>query len=242
MAIETLSDDAFALNLEQDRQTAIAEACAEIARRPAYLATATTGRDFWPQRSEEILEICILDSNGSVLFESLVKARGSISAGAYGVHRITQRMVKNAPTWNEVMAQTSTALVGRRVGLYDAERQLSLLKQTNALYDATWALEEGGVFCVKRLYAKFIGKVYPGGLNSTWLGVWRAARTFGIVHGTWHRAREDAQLTRAVLKHMASHYVVRPPKAMLPRMSLIQRWLSRSHCLWGARKNLKLGP
>jgi DNA polymerase-3 subunit epsilon len=226
MAFENSPYDVPALIAVRDRQWAIAQTYRELVRRPVYLATATTGCDFWSQRSEELLEICILESDGRVLFESLVKPRDSISIGAYQVHRITKRMVKDAPTWNQILPQVSRALGGRRVAPYDAKRQLRLLKQSNALYDVTWSVEEGRVFCVKQLFARFLGKEYAGGLNSTWLGLWRAARNFGIVHGKWLRAREDAQITRAVLKQMASHYFVRPPGTPLPRPFPLRRWIA----------------
>jgi DNA polymerase III epsilon subunit-like protein len=228
MIYESARDIDFGLNLAMERQAAIAQAYRDIARPPFYLAIATTGSDFWSNCSEESIEICILESDRRVRFESLLNPHSSISFGLYSVHRITQRMVKDAPTWHEVLPHVNRALVGRGVALYNAERKLHILKQTKALYDLSWAFDDQIFFSVNPLYARFNGMVYAGGLNSTWFGLWRAARNFGVVHDKWHRAREDAQITRAVLSYMASHSTVRPPKAMLPRRaSLIEKWWMR---------------
>lgn len=234
MSFENSQTVEYGVNPLPERRAAIAQAYRTIARYPVYLAIATTGWDFFPEwgkaarSSEEILEICILESDGRVLFESLVKPRGSISDYAYCVHRITKRMVKDAPTWENVLAQVNQVLAARHVAVYDAERKLRVLAQTNALYNLSWTVDTRSCFCVKRLYAHFNGKVYADGLNSTWLGVWHAARNLGIPHGKWHRAHEDAQLTRAVLKHIAAKYVVQPPDAPLPRrVSRMERWLRR---------------
>src|SRR5262245_4272529 len=122
-------DSTWSMDSAPDRQTVIAEAYREIVRRPVYLATVTTGCYFWSSNTEEILEICILESDGGVLLDSLVKPRGSIAAYSYDVHRITQRMVKHAPTWEQVLSSVSSALAGRRVAVYDADRQLRFLRQ-----------------------------------------------------------------------------------------------------------------
>ena len=59
------------LNPEMDRKAAMVRAYAEIARRPVYLDTETTGL----AEQDELLELCLLESDGTVRFESLVKSR-----------------------------------------------------------------------------------------------------------------------------------------------------------------------
>ncbi len=118
------------LDSQGDRQAATREAYQELVRGPVYLDTETTGLS----EQDEILEICILEADGSVRFESLVKPRGPIAAAAYGVHRITKRMVKDAPTWDHVAPQVQAALAGRRVAIYNAAFDLRLLRQSHALY------------------------------------------------------------------------------------------------------------
>ncbi len=231
MACPNSADSDVDWEFARERQEAIVQAYRELVQHPVYLATATTGSAWWSKRTEEILEICILDSDGRVLFESLVKPRGWISFGSYQTHRITQRMVKDAPIWEDIASSVQSPLSGRRVAVFNAKREQNLLKQMNDLCNRAWTLDAPHLVNVHQLYTRFHGRIGATGRNDEWLTLRRAARKCGIPHGKRHRAKEDAQHTRAVLQHIAKHLVVQPPNARLPRVSLIQRWLARfSRC------------
>ena len=60
------------------RRSAIEMAREMVARRPVYLDTETTGLD----EQSEIVEISLIDSDGSVLLDTLVKPLERIPAGA----------------------------------------------------------------------------------------------------------------------------------------------------------------
>jgi DNA polymerase-3 subunit epsilon len=211
------------LNSASDRQSAIVRAYTEIVRGPVYLDTETTGIE----ASDEILEICILDADGSVRFESLVKPRGSISEEAYWVHRITKRMVKDAATWDQVVPHVTAALAGKRVAVYNAAFDLRMLRQSNARYGLPWELDERAFFCVMKLYARFWCQWDEGRQDYRWQGLGRAARQCGIKHGKTHRAQEDARVARALLQYMASYFVPPPVSVpVLPRRSRMQHWLA----------------
>ncbi len=213
-------------NRERDRQAAIAQAHVELARDPVYLDTETTGLGL----QDEIIEICILESDGSVLFESLVKPRGSISEGAYWAHRITQRMLKDAPSWRQIAPTLRLLLAGRRIAAYNAAFDLRMIRQCNAQHDLRWELDESAFLCVMKLYARFYGKWDPARGEYRWHGLARAARQCGIEPAKSHRAREDARLGRAVLQHIASHYVVPIAEARPPsHTSLLQKWFAWLH-------------
>ena len=54
---------------EHDRRAAIAQAQIELNKKPIYLDTETTGlKDF-----DQIVEICLLEHDGSIALQSLVK-------------------------------------------------------------------------------------------------------------------------------------------------------------------------
>lgn len=209
------------MNSQGDRQTATQEAYTELVRGPLYLDTETTGLS----EQNEILEICILEVDGSVRFESLVKPRGPIASAAYGVHRITKRIVQDAPTWDHVAPQVQAVLAGRRVAIYNAAFDLRLLRQSHARYQLPWEWDEAAFFCVKKLYVRFRGRWNAARNDDRWLGLARAARECGIPHAKIHRAHAEAQLTRAVLQHMASHFV--PPPVPVPVMPQQQSRLQR---------------
>ena len=61
----------------------------------AILDTETTGL----YDDAEIVEISIIDENGGVLLDTLVKPLKPIPAEATAIHGITNEMVATAPTW-----------------------------------------------------------------------------------------------------------------------------------------------
>ncbi|MDP2626098.1 MAG: 3'-5' exonuclease, partial [Candidatus Rokubacteria bacterium] len=93
------------------RHEAVLEAGRILAEHPVYLDTETTGLD----PGDQIVEICVLDHDGSVLVDSLVKSACRISPGAAAVHGITEGAVRDAPMWPEVWPAVEAALRGRLV-------------------------------------------------------------------------------------------------------------------------------
>jgi DNA polymerase III subunit epsilon len=183
------------------RQAAIALAREKIALKPVYLDTETTGLD--PQA--EIVDICLLDHDGTVLVDTLVRPVASIPAGATRVHGITNAMVAGAPTWKEVWPQVAAALKGRQVGIYNMEYDRRLMRQSHQQHRLRWAEREAEFFCIMEAYAQFYGK---------WDARHGAYRFQRLEEAGWqchlslpnsHRAKPDTELARAVLRYMAGH-------------------------------------
>src|SRR5512143_110571 len=137
---------------EQERRAAIAKAQSELNKKPAYLDTETTGlKDY-----DQIVEICLIDNDGAVLIDSLVKPTVKIPFDATRVHGITDAMVSNAPTWPEVWPHVEALLTTRRIAIYNAEYDLRLMKQSHLAHHLIWSpvLSQ---FCIMKLYAQFRG-------------------------------------------------------------------------------------
>jgi DNA polymerase-3 subunit epsilon len=96
------------MRFERDRQDAIRFAKTKLAVKPLYLDTETTGlRDL-----DEIVEISILDHDGGVLFDSLVRPTCRIPADAIAIHGITDDMVRDAPRWIDIWPEVEAVLRG----------------------------------------------------------------------------------------------------------------------------------
>ena len=67
---------------EQDRRAAIAQAQIELNKKPIYLDTETTGL----KENDQIVEIGLLEHDGSLAFQSLVKPTVKIPPDAARVH------------------------------------------------------------------------------------------------------------------------------------------------------------
>ncbi len=183
----------------RNRQAAIAQAQIELNRQPVYLDTETTGLG----DADQIVEIGIVDGEGSVLFESLVKPIGRMTPDAMRVHHITDAMVANAPTWKEVWPQVEAVLTGRRIGIYNADFDLRMLRQSHRAHQLPWQPQAVSSFCIMKLYARFRGERNYRTGDFRWHSLDEAGYQCRIDLPNAHRAAADALLARAILYYIA---------------------------------------
>lgn len=184
----------------QARWAAIQAGRKILESRPVYLDTETTGLDW----RAEVVEVCVLDHDGRVLVDSLVRPTTPIPPEATRVHGIVDAMVRPAPTWAELWPQVAGALEGRTVAIYNADFDLKMIAQSHRRHGLAWQAGYLRAECLMKLYARFYGQVNPAYGTFRWQPLADAARQCGIALPNAHRARDDALLARAVLEHMAS--------------------------------------
>ena len=167
---------------------------------PVYLDTETTGTG----PTAEIIEIAIIDQDGKLLFEALVKPRGPIEPDAARVHGITLDQLQGAPGWAEVWPQAEAVLAGRRVGTYNSDFDVRLIKQSHQRNWINLRLPEENFFCIMKLYARFYGERDPRSRSFRWQTLELAGKQCQIPLPNSHRAKDDALLARALLEYMAN--------------------------------------
>ena len=177
----------------QTRRRAIKTALEYWLARPLFIDTETTGLD----GLAEIVEISILDREGDVLMDSLVKPMRRIPQDVIRVHGIANEMVQDAPTWAEIWPQVEDILKDRYVGVYNAEFDLRMMRQSHRANDMAWRFRDNRFFCIMKLYAQFRGAY-------RWQKLEAAGRQCGIALPNSHRAKDDALLAKAVMQHMVN--------------------------------------
>ncbi len=182
------------------RSEAIQQAQEYLQKKPVYLDTETTGTD----PSAEIIEISVVDQDGSILIDTLLKPRGKIDPGARRVHGIGVEMLTDAPRWNVVWPQVEAALQGRYVGIFNLDFDLRMMKQSHQRFWMPWEQPKGNFFCIMKLYAKFYGDWNSKYGNYRWQSLDNARRQCGLQLPNTHRAVDDTLLARAVLHFMAN--------------------------------------
>jgi DNA polymerase III epsilon subunit-like protein len=182
-----------------DQIDAIQRARQLLQKQPVYLDTETTGTG----PAAEIIEIAVVDHDGSLLYESLVKPKGQIEPDAMRVHGITLAQLEGAPTWKDVWPQVEAALAGRQVGVYNSEFDLRMMRQSHQKYWLSWQFPESNVFCIMKLYARFYGAWDARRGSYRWQSLDQAGQQCRITLPNSHRAADDARLARALLQHIA---------------------------------------
>ncbi|HNT53563.1 MAG TPA: 3'-5' exonuclease [Anaerolineaceae bacterium] len=180
------------------RQKAVELARQMVAAKPVYLDTETTGLN----KTDEIIEIAVVDWDGSVLFESLVRPSQPIPAESTAVHGITDEMVKAARPWPMIWQQLRALLAGRVVAIYNAEFDLRLMQQSMERYRLPWR-EQINALDVMLLYADYRGEWDPARRSNKRFRLAVAGAAFNIQLPNAHRGAADSLLTRALLHAMA---------------------------------------
>jgi DNA polymerase-3 subunit epsilon len=184
----------------QARREAAHMARLRLQANPYYLDTETTG--LGPK--DEIIEVCLLGTDGEVLFESLVRPTRVIPMDAIALHGITDAMVETAPGWVDVWSPLRDLVKTRSVAVYNAEFDARLLMQTQAIHGLAEAIDTSGFFCLMQLYAQYRGEWDGARRTFRRHSLESARRELGLGLPNSHRARDDALLARALLHAMAS--------------------------------------
>jgi DNA polymerase-3 subunit epsilon len=182
---------------ERDRMRHMAQELLD--QDPVFLDTETTGIS----PDDEVVEICVLDAGGEVLVDTLVKPLGEVHPEAVRHHGITETMLAGAPSWPKVWPQVEASIGEARVAIYNAEFDVRMMRQSHQKYGMTWTLDDDRFDCIMHLYAEFYGEWDRRRETFRWQKLEAAARQSGILLRNTHRARDDAMLTRAVLRFMA---------------------------------------
>jgi DNA polymerase-3 subunit epsilon len=184
----------------QDNKAAVAqESKSLITLTPHFLDTETTG--FNPD--DEVIDIAIIDSEGAVLLDSLVKPKKAIPNDASAIHGIYDQDLVDAPTWTEIWPDFVDILNDQVLGLYNADFDLRLIEQSCRLNGLGWTPPYKQTFDVMALFARFYGDWNERHQSYTWKKLELAGRYLGIDLPNSHRALADALLTREVLVAMA---------------------------------------
>ncbi|GAA3838821.1 hypothetical protein GCM10022403_083990 [Streptomyces coacervatus] len=78
----------------------------------------TETHDLWGR----VMEVAVVDAaSGEILLETLVNPQIPVTEGALAVHGISDAMVADAPTWDQVMPDLLRATAGRKILAYNAE-------------------------------------------------------------------------------------------------------------------------
>jgi DNA polymerase III subunit epsilon len=181
------------------RLRAIGTARKVVEARPVYLDTETTGLD----RTDEIIEISIIDDEGQAVFESLIRPSQPIPAASTRIHGIRNEEVAGAPTWPAVWPQVRSALFGRLVVIYNEEFDLRMMQQSHARYRLPWK-DKFTTFDLLKLYAEFRGEWDPYRRSYRYHSLASAGQQCQISLPNAHRSTADTLLTRALLHFIAN--------------------------------------
>jgi DNA polymerase-3 subunit epsilon len=180
------------------RLLAIETAQKVLKASPVYLDTETTGLG----RDDEIIEISIVDDQGAVVFDSLVRPSKPIPADSTHIHHIRDVDVQAAAPWPIIWQQVRMILANRLIVMYNQDFDMRMMQQTHAIYRMPWK-ERLNAFDLMKLYAQFRGEWDAARRAYRFHSLAAAGKSCAIALPNAHRAAADTLLTRAVLHYIA---------------------------------------
>lgn len=185
------------------RRVAIKEARELLASDFVIMDTETTGLG----TDAEIVEISIIDRDGTDLFTSLVRPTMPILPELTAIHGIDNAMVRNAPTWADVHDCVMHLFSNRRIAIYNADYDLRMLRQCSQAAGCRLPDLSRQSKCVMQIYSKYVGEWSDKHGNWRWHKLSHAAQACGVDASGAHRAAADCRMTLGVLKHVASQEI-----------------------------------
>lgn len=166
--------------------------------KPVYLDTETTGLG----STDEVVEIAVIDHDGTLLVDQRVRTTVPIPIGASAVHGICDEDVCDAPSFAEIVPALDKALRDRVLVIYNANYDLRILAQSARIHSCRNPATEA--YCAMELYASYHGDWNPTHNNYRWQKLATAAQQMGIsIEEPLHRARTDAEITRRLVRAMS---------------------------------------
>jgi DNA polymerase III epsilon subunit-like protein len=169
------------------------------------LDSETTGLN--ERGTDEIIELAIVSSSGTVLFSSLIQPQDLRRQDlATHIHGITQEQIQDAPRFPDVWPTIKVILRHyRSILVYNAAFDCDLLATTAKRYGyevpgARWT-------CLMEAYAVYHGAWHSYYRSYTWQKLIVACDVLGVERqGEDHRATPDALNTLGVLKALAARH------------------------------------
>ncbi len=149
----------------------------------------------------EILQIAVVAPSGVVLLKTYIKPSAPIDeqGKAFEIHKISNEMVKDAPSFAEVWKILLPLLDGKLVIAYNSAFDYEQVRQEWARLPEPKEWPRGSDwFCAMKLYSAH-AKV-PGRFGFKWLKLEDACRREGVPVGQTHDGAEDCLLTLALLR------------------------------------------
>lgn len=169
-------------------------------RNFVVIDTETTGL----KRPAEIIDICVVNSNGIVLIDTLLKPKRPIGTFIETLTGISNDMVEGATNWPAVKPFILEYMRGKDVITYNAvfDRHMMhcsddawLIDQTDYHKDSDWS-------CAMEAYAPHGGEWDEYHQSYRWVKLGTAMLQQGLAVETAHRAKADAMMTYRLLAHM----------------------------------------
>ncbi|ULJ64185.1 3'-5' exonuclease [Wielerella bovis] len=174
-----------------------------LAQNALILDTETTG--LGNNTNSQIIELAIIDVQGNVLFNSLIKPKNKMSKDnkSIAVHGIRNEILVYSPEWSDVHEKIAGILQNRQVVSYNGAFNQAMIEQTYKKYGLP--CPEFTMHCAMDLYSAWYGHLSQYALYRSKKLVEAMTLIYGGYWEQAHRALPDCQAVLDLLKFVAAN-------------------------------------
>ncbi len=172
-------------------------------RPKAFLDTETTGLD----ENARICEIAIVDEHGEVLLNTVVNPQIPIPKEASAIHSITDAVVKDAPTFDELCSQILDIFAKYEICIYNADFDAQMMCQSESTKTFPDITSVRSTICLMEKFAVIYGQWNDYHQSYTFQSLAKACEYYDIRNPHPHRALGDALTARLVWLAMSKKAV-----------------------------------
>jgi DNA polymerase-3 subunit epsilon len=153
-------------------------------------------------RDAEIVQIGMIDTQGNVLMDTLVKPTRRIPMDVIRIHGITNEMVKDSRGFPEVLEEFAEILTPKIAVGYNVSYEQGVLKgellrhRLTSIAPVEWT-------CAMKAYARYHGTWNPKYRSYKWHSLSNACTQQQIVVENAHQALGDCLMTLELIRKMA---------------------------------------
>ena len=162
-------------------------------RNYVVLDTETTGLN-----EPELVSIGVIDNEGKVLMDELVRPGKPIEPGASRITGITDEAVRERPEFPTIYGRLRDVLTGKLVVIYNASYDLKVLSNTCRRYNLE--MPRFDHWCAMEWFAGVYGKWDSYKRDFTWQKLSTAAKYFQVQQHDAHNAIGDCITTLQIIE------------------------------------------
>ena len=188
--------------MTEDRDLAIWRFENIINKDTLILGLATTGEG----KLDEIIEVCLVDLDGNILMDQLIRPTVTVSEQAYKINGISFNDLVDEPSYLSIYTELLELVEGKVVCIYNADIGARIIRQTSQKYNLESPLNyTEDIFCIMENYSEIKDEYDKDWSRKKYKSILEAAREENIEYDSERgtRARVEALIAYQLIQSIS---------------------------------------
>jgi len=167
------------------------------------LGLAITGEG----KLDEIIEVCLVDLDGNILMEQLIRPTVTVSEQAHKINGISFNDLVDEPSYLSIYTELLELVEGKMVCIYNADLGARIVRQTSQKYNLESPLNyTKDIFCIMENYSEIKDEYDKDWNRKKYKSILEAAREESIEYDSERgtRARVEALIAYQLIQSITS--------------------------------------